>query len=53
MSKYNIQFSKSAVKDIKKLPKIAVERVLSKIYSLANNPRPAGCKKIVGSENLW
>jgi len=46
MSKYIIQFNKSAVKDIKKLPKNIIQRVLSKIFSLAENPHPSGCRKM-------
>jgi len=53
MSSYKIKFSKGAVKDIRKLPKTTVERILYKVFSLATNPTPPGCRKIAGMENLW
>lgn len=53
MSNYKIKFSKGSVKDIKKLPKTTVERILYKIFSLAANPTPPGCRKLAGTENSW
>ncbi len=29
------------------------DRVIVAIQSLANNPRPSGCRKLVGSKNDW
>ena len=47
---YELFIEQSAEKGIKKLPKDIVSRIISKIKSLAENPRPAGCRKIVGSD---
>lgn len=51
---YVVRISSSASKEIQLLPKTEVPRVISKIENLAFNPRPAGCKKLVGTpEKLW
>ncbi len=53
MAKYNVQIKKSAQKEIRELPKSVIKRVLTKIYALADDPRPSGSKKLVGFENYW
>ncbi|MCH7770532.1 MAG: type II toxin-antitoxin system RelE/ParE family toxin [Bacteroidetes bacterium] len=50
MVKYKIEIKKSAVKEIKKLPANDIKKILEKISSLAENPRPAGCLKLSGEE---
>lgn len=35
------------------MPNSVVQRIFEKIEALAINPRPAGCKKLKGSMNLW
>ncbi len=41
---------KSAAKEIEKLPKTMMLRVLEKIKGLSSEPRPFGCKKLSGDE---
>ncbi|MEO1374915.1 MAG: type II toxin-antitoxin system RelE/ParE family toxin [Cyanobacteria bacterium J06635_10] len=48
---YEIKISKSASKQIKKLPSEIQERIQVKINSLAIEPRPDGVKKLKGREN--
>lgn len=43
---YEIEIAEKLEKCIKKLPKRDKERILEKIDSLANNPRPEDCKKL-------
>lgn len=50
MVKYKIEIKKSAVKEIKKLPANDIKKILEKISSLVENPRPAGCLKLSGEE---
>lgn len=50
MANYNIEIKKSAAKEISKLPKQELKRVVEKIKLLAENPRPDGCKKLSGDE---
>ena len=37
----------------RRLPKPLLQRIREKIWSLAENPRPPGCKKLVGYDNLY
>jgi len=53
LTKYKIQFDKSAVKELERLEKGILNRIWLKINSLADNPRPHGCKKLAISDNLW
>ena len=48
--KYDVQILRRAQKELSKLPNISYERVKNKIRALANNPRPEGCKKLIGRE---
>jgi mRNA interferase RelE/StbE len=51
MAKYKITFKKSVVKDLRSIPKNDIQKVLSKIDSLSDNPRGEGCIKLSGKEN--
>ena len=53
MPEYAITFAQSARKDLERLSASIVNRVFSKIEALAQNPRPSGCRKLQGVENLW
>jgi mRNA interferase RelE/StbE len=53
MPGYTITFSRSARKELQRLPNEIAERVLEKIETLTLNARPEGCKKISGAEDLW
>ena len=50
MAKYNITFKKSAAKDLRSIPSQDIQRILSKIDDLAENPRGEGCIKLSGLE---
>lgn len=50
---YEIVFTKSAIKDLEKLPAKTNKVLLEKIEALALDPRPQGSKKLVGSSNSW
>lgn len=51
--RYNVVIAISARKDIKRLDGTAQGRINKAIASLADNPRPPGCRKMVGSISLW
>jgi mRNA interferase RelE/StbE len=53
MADYSIVFALSARRELEKLHDPLSSRVLTKIESLATNPRPSGCKKLEGAGNLW
>ena len=50
MESYRIVVKQSVSKDLKKIPKKEVKRILSAIQSLAANPRPPQSKKLSGQE---
>jgi len=50
---YKIVFARSATKEVQSLPTMVAERILDKIGSLAESPRPSGCKKLQGRTDLW
>ena len=50
---YLIEFKKSAAKEIEKLPASVQGDITQEIAKLASIPRPVGCKKLKGSDNLW
>jgi len=53
MIKYTINFKKSAIKELRSLPVKEIKRISTLIENLSNNPRPFGCKKLRGYDNLW
>ena len=53
MADYSISFVRSARKELEALPNPILRRILTKIETLAKNPRPAGCKKLKGARELW
>jgi mRNA interferase RelE/StbE len=53
MSFYSIEVSKTAEKQLKKLKRQDQIRVLKTIKALAQEPRPSGCRKIRGYENIY
>lgn len=50
MAKYSIEFKKSAVKELNELENKVIKRIISKINSLVNNPRPEGSIKLTSEE---
>ena len=50
MANYSIEIKKSAAKEIEKLPVPILKKVMQKITSLSENPRPNGCKKLTADE---
>ena len=50
MESYKLYFRKSAVKELEKLPKTALRKIIKKIELLSDEPRPAGCEKLSGQE---
>lgn len=51
MAKYRLLIKPSAVKEIEAIPsKRERQQLINRIASLAENPRPPGCKKLSGQE---
>jgi mRNA interferase RelE/StbE len=53
MSPYKVIVSKSAVKELSKLPYDVTTRIVKVIKELSANPRPRGSKKLKGGSNNW
>ncbi|OGN90348.1 MAG: addiction module antitoxin [Chloroflexi bacterium RBG_13_46_14] len=50
MAKYKIFFKESVRKDFKSIPKTDVAKILERVNSLMENPRPSGCEKLTDQE---
>lgn len=46
MASYELVFRKSVAKDLRALPNQDVKRLMQRILSLSEDPRPAGCEKL-------
>ncbi len=53
MTSYRVSFARSARKELESLDRVTGRRILSRIESLGVNPRPSGCRKLVGASDLW
>lgn len=50
MVKYKIYIKPSAAKELKKIPKKVLQKIVSRIKGLSKNPRPFGCEKLSDEE---
>jgi len=50
MAEYKIFFKRSSVKDLDPIPKKDLQRIIKRIDSLKEDPRPPGCEKLTGQE---
>jgi mRNA interferase RelE/StbE len=50
MARYEVRFRKSVGKDLGPLPKRDVQRIVTAITALAEDPRPPQSRKLTGSE---
>ena len=53
MATYSVLFKSSADKALQKLPEKVQRRIALAASELADDPRPAGCVKLEGEDNLW
>ena len=53
MASYRIEFTRSASKDLRSIDRQWIRRILEAVEALAGDPRPSGCKKLVGAENSY
>lgn len=53
MGKYSVEVKPAARKELDALPDPVLARVVRKLESLADVPRPAGCKKLKGYKDQW
>lgn len=50
MGGYRISFKESVQKDLSAIPKKDLKKILNRIQSLKDQPRPPGCEKLTGQE---
>lgn len=50
---YRVLLERGAEKDLARLSSEIHDRVIAAIQALANNPRPPGCRKLLGSKSDW
>ncbi len=53
MANYRIEFSSTAEKALKKIPKKDLTKIVESIQVLAINPFPEGCRKLAGEEGTY
>ena len=53
MANYTLEIKPSARKELERLRDDLIARMTPKIEALTANPRPPGCKKLRGYEDLW
>ena len=53
MVKYALEIKQSAQKELDALDDTVFKRIDRKILALADNPRPAGCKRLKGFKDQW
>jgi len=50
---YEVYLEQTAEQELKRLSVQNFHRIIPQIKTLAENPRPSGCHKILGSKNDW
>ena len=50
---YEVRITPVALKQLVRLPKAARSRIDAHLLALADDPRPHGAKKLVGSDDLY
>lgn len=50
---HEVRIGRSAAKELEALPGNVVQRIATKIDALAQQPRPSGCRKLKGADDLW
>ena len=53
MDSYQIEWKKSTAKDLRKIPKNQVLRIVEAVQKLENDPTPAGSTKLCGSDSSY
>jgi mRNA interferase RelE/StbE len=53
MAFFNLQWRKSTRKDLRRIPREAVSRIVAAVAKLAEEPLPHGSEKLTGSERTY
>jgi mRNA interferase RelE/StbE len=50
---YDVQVAVAAQKELRRLPRATSAAITKKLLTLAEDPRPRGCLKLQGHDDLW
>ena len=50
---YRISYERHAERELLSLPRDVARRIAVAIDTLADEPRPPGCRKVVGADNIY
>ena len=50
---YKVSFASRVEKQLDKIPNKNYQNIITQISALSHNPRPDGCKKLTGFENIY
>jgi len=53
VARYDVLFTRSARKELERFPPRIAGKVLRRIEALGEDPRPTGCRKLTGADDLW
>jgi mRNA interferase RelE/StbE len=53
VASYRVEIARSAAKDLREIDRKWIPRIVAAIETLESDPRPAGCKKLVGSDHTY
>jgi mRNA interferase RelE/StbE len=53
MGIYKIEWKRSATKELQKLPRQMISKIVAAVDSLSSNPYPQGVRKLVSTENSY
>jgi len=53
MASYDLEISRTAEKQLKRLPRAEQQRIVRAMLNLAIDPRPRGSRKLIGYEDVF
>jgi mRNA interferase RelE/StbE len=53
MASFQIEWKRSALKELQKLPRQTISKIVSAVGDLAEQPFPPGMRKLVGTEHTY
>ena len=53
MDTYKIEWKRSATKELEKLPRPMISKIVSAVDNLSSNPYPQGVRKLVNTQNSY
>jgi mRNA interferase RelE/StbE len=53
MASFEIEWKRSAVRELRRLPKEIMARIVAAVDALATDPHPIGARKLTGSQHTY